>query len=109
MIYRIAAGLFALLFVLGGLVQYNDPDPGIWIATYVVAGAISGAAAAGKRSAGYAAAGLALMTLVWGAVLSWGVVSEGQHFFDEEGREAMGLGIIAAWNVGVFLWGRKKS
>ena len=48
MIHRVvAATLGVMLLVFAGL-QYNDPDPGIWIAAYVVAAAFSFGAALKK-------------------------------------------------------------
>jgi hypothetical protein len=107
-LYRISAGVFAALFLLGAAVQLNDPDPAVWIVMYCVAAVIAGAAAAGVRRAWYAAAVLVALCVLWGGWLGFGVISEGQHWFDEEGRESMGLLIIAAWNAGVVVWGRKK-
>ncbi len=108
MLYRIVAGVFAGLFALGAFVQFNDPDPAVWIVIYGCTAAVAAAAAAGQRAARFPAAALLAIGLVWGGFLGFGVVSEGQHLFDEEGREAMGLLIIAAWNGGVFAWGRSK-
>ena len=41
---RIFASLFAVLFLVGAVVQWNDPDPYIWIAAYALASSLSVAA-----------------------------------------------------------------
>lgn len=39
--YKVLGFLFAVLFGLSALVQYNDPDPLLWILIYTVAAIIS--------------------------------------------------------------------
>ncbi len=42
--------ILAILFVSFAIVQYNDPDPWLWITLYLFIGAISAFAAFGKYS-----------------------------------------------------------
>jgi hypothetical protein len=101
--YRVTAGIFAVLFLAGAAVQVNDPDPAGWMAVYALSAVTAGLAAARVRAAIYPAACLALAAVVWGSWLGYEVVSQGLALFDETGREAMGLGIVAAFHVGVIL------
>lgn len=106
--YRITSGVFAVLFVLGAAVQFNDPDPVAWILIYTASAAVAAVVAGGVRAARFPAVAIACVALVWGGLLAFGVLSEGQYLFDEEGRESMGLLIIACWNVGVVMWGTRR-
>ena len=45
---RLLAIFFALLFLFGAVVQYNDPDPLRWIAIYLAASVASALAALGR-------------------------------------------------------------
>jgi len=87
------------LFVLGALVQYNDPDPVRWIAIYIAAAV---AVLVVKR---WLAAGVAVAALCWaGAIAAGGLVpvEPGELVAGmktqgvEEWREMLGLLIIAA-------------
>ena len=48
---RRAAFFFAVLFLLAALLQWNDPDPAIWMAGYGLAAALSALAAIGRYPA----------------------------------------------------------
>lgn len=41
-------GIWSLIFVVGALVQINDPDPLVWIGIYLVAAFLSGYVALGR-------------------------------------------------------------
>ena len=60
-IWRLASALFAALCLAAAAVQYNDPDPALWIVLYTVCAGVSGLAAAGVRRAWWGAAPLALL------------------------------------------------
>lgn len=87
-------------FVWACTVQLNDLDPWVWIGMYGGAAVLSLLAffGVGHRGVTYAiAAGL----FGWGCYLSYYVIGQ-QHLFDsEEGREMLGLWIVAAWLVGM--------
>jgi len=99
---------FALAFVLAALVQYNDPDPYLWMSTYLTAFACSVAFALDKLppTLGYVVAGIALL---WSFTLIPTIVSHPPPLADvfgdvkmyapgvEEAREAGGLWLIAGW------------
>jgi len=97
MLWQTAQAAMALLFVLGAAVQYNDPDPAIWIVIYLVAALVSFCGAVGRPPL-VAMCALALGAGVWGVWLATGVLGQ-QPLFDEEGREMFGLAIISLWFV----------
>src|SRR5690554_7675516 len=41
-------GIWSLLFVVGALVQINDPDPLVWVSIYLIAAFLSGYVALGR-------------------------------------------------------------
>ncbi|SRR5690606_4609762 len=41
-------GIWSLLFIVGALVQINDPDPWIWVSIYLVAALLSGYVTLGR-------------------------------------------------------------
>jgi Transmembrane family 220, helix len=105
--FRLLSAAFAVLFLLGAAVQYNDPDPVGWMLVYLAA-AVSCALAARGRVRWQLPATVALVALVWAATLVpsvMGKVRPGElvgawEMKDqrvEEGREMYGLLIIAAW------------
>ncbi|MFZ5478568.1 MAG: transmembrane 220 family protein [Myxococcota bacterium] len=100
-----ANALFALLFAFSAVVQYNDPDPGRWIAMYCAACVTC---VAWRRLPRAAPAAVGAVALAWGAWIAAGVhltAPFGEALTDwkmhaggsEELREALGLGIVAAW------------
>ncbi|KAB2910360.1 MAG: hypothetical protein F9K40_02775, partial [Kofleriaceae bacterium] len=64
--------LFAALFLLSAGLQYNDPDPGIWIAIYVAA-AVATLAALHVRGGWVAATVVALVCAAWAGWLWYSV------------------------------------
>jgi hypothetical protein len=101
---RLLAIFFALLFLFGALVQYNDPDPWRWIAIYLAASCACALAAIGRLPWLFAAS-LALTSLAWAVSLAprafpkvrflemfsaWEMANERV----EEGREMHGLLVI---------------
>lgn len=116
---RILNALFALLFVLGALVQVNDPDPLPWIAIYAAA-ALGCAGWELRRAARPFLLPIAVVSLVWAiavalrtelavplgvALMDWGMHSGGS----EEAREAGGLLLIALWTAALALRPRPQS
>ena len=92
--------IMAVLFAAGAVVQYNDPDPALWMVVYGAAAFGSAAFAMGKLPAA-ACWGLAVLAFI-GAGFNWPETFEGVRFTEagmanmniEEGREALGLVII---------------
>lgn len=105
--------LMGLVFVVGAMVQWNDPDPIAWILMYVAAAVACGA----FRRAGwarYVALVTAVVAIGWAALVisempRW--VSPSQMFEPMEShggavelaREVWGLGIIALWML-LLVW-----
>ncbi len=95
-LFRIVAGIFCAVFLLSAAVQYNDPDPWIWIIGYLFPAGLACAAAFGRiRESFWPAASGAI---VYSALSFWifpGWISG--WFGDEEFREAGGLLIAVVW------------
>ena len=91
----------ALLFVVFAGVQYNDPDPFLWIGIYLYVAVANIMAALGRLPYSMVIAGflgmLFLITSNFPAADLWG-------FDHEEGREIMGLILSCNWMalLGIF-------
>ena len=70
---KIVHGSIALLFILFAVVQYNDPDPWIWITYYVFTGLASAMAATGRYHTIMIVGGLAI-SIIWLLSLVPGVI-----------------------------------
>ncbi len=102
---RIASAVFVAIFLLSAAVQWNDPDPLVWIAGYLVAAGLSLAAFFGRIPI-LPNAVAAIVFGLWFLSLAGtipGAPSEAFTSFEmrapghEEPREAVGLLICAAW------------
>jgi hypothetical protein len=111
--------LMGLLFVVGAVVQWHDPDPIGWILMYAAAALACGAfrRVGWARHVALATAGVAI---AWGAlVLSemprWVTPSQMFEPMESRGgavelaREVWGLGIIAVWMLLLVWAGRKQQ
>jgi hypothetical protein len=120
MLFKLVNLVFAAAFLLAALVQYNDPDPWVWITVYLVA---LGCALAFHRDRLHPAFGLAvaLLALAWALTLIPTVVNHPPALSDvfgdvkmygpgvEEAREAGGLLLIAGWIGAVSLIARRRK
>ena len=90
---------FGILFIFGAIVQYNDPDPFLWICIYCIASAVSFASAFNKVP-------YKLLLILGGAFLMGFIIAYPESFegFEigkgdiknvEEAREAYGLLLMA--------------
>jgi hypothetical protein len=95
-------------------VQYNDPDPVLWVAIYGAACVISVVAGLRRRVPRAISGVVAVVALTWGMALALDVPGLGTftHMFDawemrsqaiEQAREASGLFIVVAWMFMLFL------
>ena len=102
---RIASGIFAGLFLLSAAVQWNDPDPLVWITGYLVAAGLSLAACLGRTpvlpnalaAIGFGVWFLSLVGTIPGApseAFTSFAMRDASH---EEPREAVGLLICTVW------------
>ena len=92
--FRAACIAMILVFLLSCAVQYNDPDPWLWIAAYGLAGVATALALAGRHSP---------VTIVLGiGYFGWAMfnmphVAPGEWLTTETSRESGGLMICAIW------------
>ncbi len=116
-LFKVLNYLFLALFVFSVIVQYNDPDPWVWMAVYGLAAAAC--LIAHKQPAHWLLSGtLLLATTLWAATIVprvWGRVRFGELFEAwemkdlrvEEARECGGLLIVAVWMLALFLRARQ--
>ncbi|MCP3981846.1 MAG: TonB-dependent receptor plug domain-containing protein, partial [bacterium] len=108
----------AILFFISAALQYNDPDPLRWIAIYGAAGAAC--LVASHPRGRWLGAAVGLISLFWAASyaprvlpdLAFGDLVKPMHEKTpqiEDGREMLGLLIIAVWMGVVALVGRGRG
>lgn len=99
--------VFALVFVFSAVVQWNDPDPYVWVVVYGAAAAAC-VQAIRRRNRVWLPAAVGLVALAWAASFAPGVLGEVEFLemfgaFEmesvaiEESREMYGLLIVAGW------------
>lgn len=101
---RVVYGALCLVLLLFAAVQYNDPDPEIWVPIYGIPGVLAGIAAWRPRSVQHgplravvlAGAILALLGVYQYWPQSDDFWSIGVWWGDEGAREGMGMMIVAA-------------
>lgn len=105
LVKKILGFFFGFVFISFAVVQYNDPDPALWMAIYGTAAALSLAAGYGKVSNTVLA--VACVVYAVGVIYWWPEQFEGvgDSMRDattglllknvEEGREALGLAICS--------------
>lgn len=101
---RVANAVFAALFLLSVVVQYNDPDPIRWMAIY---GAALAMCLLRGRVPWWAPAIVGVVAGIWGLTLVPGVLAEAEladlvrtmkhENHAEEARELGGLCLVALW------------
>lgn len=111
--------IFFLAFLLSAAVQYNDPDAGIWIASYCVAAYMCFTQLRRKRPR-WMPLILLVVSLLWIALLLPEIIGQvnWNELFDslsmrtqavEEAREIGGLVLIALWSAVLFIHNRRKD
>jgi hypothetical protein len=117
-VYRVANGVWAALFLYAVVVQFNDPDPLAWIAWYGFAAMFCLVGVADQLRPAPVAAYAVLALLYAGLTIAlgegtttpmggfpyWGVLQ------DEVVREALGLTLVGSW-LGfdaAWTWKRKR-
>ena len=117
---RIVHWIFAVLFTISALLQYNDPDPIRWIAIYTVACAVSLAMYIKRWVVPAVPLAVLVIASVWAMAIAFGgpAASEYEHMFDawemkspsvEEAREASGLLIVAVWMIVLLVRARRAA
>jgi hypothetical protein len=120
--FRWLAYLMAAVFASFAALQYNDPDPVRWMAMYGAAVVISAALPSRRAAAAGIIAGIVvgLAAAAWAAVLVysvWRVIGLSDLWLKmsekggavEEGREAGGLAIEAAWLLAASAFRRRRA
>jgi len=114
---RIACFVVSGVFLLGAVVQWNDPDPALWVLGYLVGAALSLHAGLGHR-AFLPNAIAAFVFSVWGATLITTLVNAPVDAFTsfrmesdshEEPREAVGLVLLSVWCAFLSLRARPEA
>ena len=115
MIHKILGGIFTVFFVFAAIVQFNDPDPWLWVLLYLVAAVASVIFFLGRLKMWMVLVLVPIYLIL--AVTHWPPEFEGVALQDgmktlniELARESLGMGISA---VIMLLYGmisrRKKS
>lgn len=107
MVWRGSNLLMSVFFLLAASVQFNDPDPYVWVPLYGVAGCLTLAVVLSPKVAAHPTwksicavwvilclSGLLYLTYLTILLLEGKVANPFQH---EEGREMGGLLIVTAW------------
>ena len=116
---RAVSAAMALLFLFSVVVQYNDPDPVIWMAIYGAATLCSFLGAL-RRLWWPGALVTGVVALAWGASIVprvIGATTMADMFghmgmvdvHAEEGREMLGLFLVAGWMAALVLARRRLS
>lgn len=105
---RIANAVMLVLFLFWAGFQYNDPDGLLWMAVYGAA-AIECMLYFLGRLPRILALPYAGLCLVWAVALAVAVAVDREFFFDERGREAMGLFICGFWTLVLMRYSVRES
>ena len=119
---RIVHWIFAVLFTISALLQYNDPDPVRWGLLYASAALAAGCMARGRPQpllmAAVAGACASWMTFLWDSIVTfvdrgdWSLLvatmKAGEPLI-EESREFLGLAIVAAWCLASLVAARRAA
>jgi hypothetical protein len=105
--FRVLAALMCGVFVLSAAVQWNDPDPWLWIPLYALAAVLAGLGAAGRLPLLPNALALVLFAVflaIWAPSVAEARPDAFTHWqmrspADEEAREAGGLALCALWSA----------
>ena len=104
--FRIACVFMIGIFVLSCVVQYNDPDPWLWVAAYGLAGVATALALAGRHSPAVIPMGLVYFGF---AMFNMPHIAPGEWLTTETSRESGGLMICAIWMaILTAVWYRRK-
>jgi hypothetical protein len=120
---KIVNGVFVLLFLSFAAVQYNDPDPLLWILIYLSMAALCALAVAGRYYRQVVLV-LGVAFVIYAIVLAPGVLAwwqspdrsllfddlaKMQYYYIEEAREFLGLAICLLVLAGLYWQGRNAA
>lgn len=113
--------VIALLFILGAVVQINDPDPYVWIALYFLVGLVAGLAVFGKYNLPLTGVTLlaCLIAAIWTAPGFFNYITQhssenlmqdmsADRPYIEQTREFLGM-VIAVAVMGFYLIRTRKA
>jgi hypothetical protein len=116
--WTLANGIMLLMFLFSAAVQFNDPDPVVWMGIYGAAAAVCGLEIR-RRAPAWAAAALALIALVWAGSLYYRAQEvpisslfaewEMRDLRIEEAREMYGLTIVGVWMIVIVSVGWRRA
>lgn len=114
---RVLNGLMTVLFASAAVVQYNDPEPALWMAIYGSAALCCALYLGGwlpvwaptLLSALYALGALYLSAQVFGGVGFFDPTGQEMIGVREQGREMMGLLFTAGWTAVLAVQGRRRG
>lgn len=102
--FDVVAYAMGLFFVYAAVVQYNDPDPYVWVPIYGTGVAFAVLYVLRVKRVAWAGVLLAGAAIAFGATYVPEVVSRQLSLVEsEQGREMLGLFIVGAW-LGVAGW-----
>jgi Transmembrane family 220, helix len=119
-LWTVANAIMLALFALSVVVQYNDPDPIVWMAVYCAAAVLCGLEMRSSTPL-WAALALALGALAWAGFIALrvhdvplGALVAAWEMKDvriEEAREMYGLTIVGVWMLAVAraAWNRSRG
>ena len=116
-LFQIGNGLMLLLFATAAIVQYNDPDPWLWMGVYGAGALCCALFLAGRLPAilsGILTVGCLLGTLyftvriLFGSVPFFDVTGQEMMGLMEETREMLGFLITGLW-TGILTWRTRAS
>ena len=105
---RLVSLAMAALFVYSVAVQYNDPDPIIWMAIYGGA-ALFSILCTFRRIPFALLLVYGLVSLIWAATIAPLVIGKQSLIDSEEGREMLGLLLVTVWSFVVAAFVRRQS
>ncbi|TCT12591.1 transmembrane family 220 protein [Tepidamorphus gemmatus] len=106
---RVLHGALCLMLLLFAALQYNDPDPEIWIPIYAIPGILAGIAAGRPHAVQHGALRSVVLAVTVLALLGvYHYWPQTQHFWkidvwwqDEAAREGLGAMIVAVTMLAV--------
>lgn len=110
-VLHLVNGLLAVLFAVAAIVQFDDPDPALWVGLYGIAAAACGLFAAGRLprwaaallAGGYMLGGLYMLLPILGPAAFYDTTGREMMGLMETSREMLGLLIMAGW-TGFLTW-----